>query len=87
MDADLGYKIPVGEVVGGGAGEGLGSRLVGLHLKGAHPAHWFTVSRNLLTLREAVPPKSASPQMSKRQIKKIKDMVSARPLGASVLLW
>ena len=49
--------------------------MVGLHLKGARPGHWFTVSRNLLTLREAVPPKSASPQMSKHQIKKIKDMV------------
>lgn len=46
----------------------MGSALVGFHMKGTLEGELFTLPRNWLTLREADPPGSARPQMSKHQI-------------------
>ena len=54
-------KILINEVRGGG------SELVGLHLESTVVVKRLTLSRNWLILREAVPPGSAKPQMSKHQ--------------------
>lgn len=45
----------------------IGSRLVGLNLKGILMSELFTMSRNSLALEEAVPPESARSHMSKYQ--------------------
>ena len=55
-------ESPIKEVV-----EGAGSQLVGAHLKRVILSKFFTISRNWLTLGEALPPRAARPLMSKPQ--------------------
>ena len=55
-------KSPVTEVV-----EGIGSRLVGLPMKGMLSGESFNISRNWSALGRAVPPESARLQISKQE--------------------
>lgn len=55
---------------------GVGFILVGLHLKSVLLDKLFSISRNCLTLRGAVPPGPARPKYQSIRTQKIRDLIN-----------